>query len=469
MIHNKKITIIHYCCGKFPFSYGGVARFDYHLKLAFPQRFWFQGPSGKADMLKFIKTLSNYIIVTDNHLACDIPNNIPCIIVHHGCAKTTSERDPAWNGKLRNLCVNGQEHMLKYRSPTNTLILSCSQNCIDDFTKYYPSLYSKFEKKLLLHTSELRPYERKKYNELPVVLGNWFGATKKGGRFIDSLKKLLENEFEFRPLNVEKTSNINLHNELLAREYQKADIFLQLSVAEGNSYATLDAFCNDMLICGTNVGLLYDLEKQNVGVIFPWEKMSDIDFVASKLRELWKHRNEYNHRSVNWFKSNVNMQSWFSKFTKIINEFVSKQFKKQLLPVKIPLVKPTQLITKASPRISSNIKYITEKPHANTNHSHSKQSLTKSTTSLSKHYTNTILFKKSSPKKVIKKSAPKKVIKKSSPKKFIKKSATKKVIKKSAPKKVIKKSAHKKLKKKIKKSFKKRNTKKIIQKILINK
>ena len=42
------MNIIHYCCGSYDSGdYGGVARYDYHIKLIFPNRKFFQGPSQK--------------------------------------------------------------------------------------------------------------------------------------------------------------------------------------------------------------------------------------------------------------------------------------------------------------------------------------------------------------------------------------------------------------------------------------
>ena len=44
-------------------------------------------------MIKYLKSCKNPIVITDNHLANDIPNEYPCVLVHHGCAKTTSNRN----------------------------------------------------------------------------------------------------------------------------------------------------------------------------------------------------------------------------------------------------------------------------------------------------------------------------------------------------------------------------------------
>ena len=216
--------------------------------------------------------------------------------------------------------------MLEYRKPENTLIVSCSQSCIDDFTKYYDDIYTKFKRILLLHSSELDKDDYKKsFNEKPIILGNW-NHMKKGGKYIDAIKNLLKDEFIFKQLKTSSTKNIKKHNNEKSDIYKNADIFLQLSSSEGNSYATLDAFNKNLLICGTNVGLLYDLSDKEVAVIFDWEKASDVNFVAERIRYLWKNREKYNRKSKEWFDNNVPFNEWKIKIKKIVNDFYKEQY-----------------------------------------------------------------------------------------------------------------------------------------------
>ena len=111
---NKKI--VHYCVGSYEQNnYGGVARYDYQIKLAFPNRIFFQGPRDKNKMLDFLEKCKNPLVITDNHLSLDIPNKYKIILVHHGVANTHALRDPNWTGKLRDSCVNGQKKMLDFQ------------------------------------------------------------------------------------------------------------------------------------------------------------------------------------------------------------------------------------------------------------------------------------------------------------------------------------------------------------------
>lgn len=77
--------------------------------------------------------------------------------------------------------------MLNYRDINKTLIITISQSCTDDFIYYYGDLYSKFTRIKALHPSELDENKlKKKWNNKPIVLGNWLGI-KKGCKIINYL------------------------------------------------------------------------------------------------------------------------------------------------------------------------------------------------------------------------------------------------------------------------------------------
>ena len=160
--------LISYCNNKWP-CIGGVSRYDMQLNMIFPKRKFFKGPEEKEKMINYLKNCEKPIIITDNHLACDIPNEYPILLVHHGCALTTSERNPDWDKNIRDICCNGQKKMLLYRQPNNTWIISISKACTDDFTKYYPELYPKFKRIDLLHPSEMNEDIYKKRRSFDTV------------------------------------------------------------------------------------------------------------------------------------------------------------------------------------------------------------------------------------------------------------------------------------------------------------
>jgi len=321
------MNIIHYCCGSYDNgNYGGVARYDYHVKLIFPNRKFFKGPQQKLTMLEYLEECDNPIIITDNHLSIDIPNKYPCILVHHGCAKTTSQRNPRWQGQIRDLCVNGQNKMLDFRNIDKTIILTISNSCTYDFTKYYGKKYTNFTILKVLHTSELdETIYKKNFNKIPIVLGNWNGF-KKGIKIIPLLAKKM-NYLKFQQLNVSlKNNNVKEFNRTKQNIYLNSDIFLQLSNSEGNSYASLDAMSNGLLVISTNVGLFFSDVPDNCFVKLDWTKINNLEYMKGKIIYGWNNRYELAQNARKWYLDNCNFSLWERKMKCIINEFYKKQY-----------------------------------------------------------------------------------------------------------------------------------------------
>lgn len=311
--------IIHYCCGSYEQGYtGGVPRYNYQIKLAFPHRKFFQGPQQKNRMLSFLKTCKNPIVITDNHLACDIPNNYKLFLVHHGCAKTTALRNPNWGEPWKSLCTNGQNKMLTYRDPQTTTIISISQACTDDFIKYYGANYDKFTRMDILHPSELDETRFKiQFNENPIILGNW-AHIKKGKKIIPILNKNIP-KFNFRQLSIRiNNGNIQLFNKNKQDIYLNSDIFLQLSNSEGNSYATLDALLCGIPVVSSNVGLFYKDVPEDCFVKLDWTKINDVKYVEEKLKYAWEHREELGRKGREWYMKNCRLENWISKMKHLI-------------------------------------------------------------------------------------------------------------------------------------------------------
>ena len=153
------MNIISFCNNKYPDNYGGVARFDYCLSLVFPDRIFFKGPEEIDKLLQFYKENNNYIIITDNHLSSCIPQEIPLIVVHHGVARVHLEREPKWDKKWKNMCVYGQELMFHLRKPENTIFVSPTKFCKNEFGRIYGKRYLNLNLdlyKLILQTKLLK-------------------------------------------------------------------------------------------------------------------------------------------------------------------------------------------------------------------------------------------------------------------------------------------------------------------------
>ena len=314
--------IIHYCCGTmYRGEIGGVPRYDYQISLAFPKRIFLEGPKEKNKLLNILNSNKNAIVITDNHLACDIPNEYNCILVHHGCAMTTSERNPDWGEPWKSLCTNGQNTMLNHRNTNNTLIITISQSCTDDFTYYYGDLYTKFNRLKVLHPSEFDENKfKKKWNDKPIVLGNWIGI-KKGSKVINYLSHNID-KYKFKQLQVYIDNNgIDNFNERKQNIYLNCDIFLQISNSEGNSYATLDALLCGLVVVSSNVGLFYNDVPEDCFVKIEWQRNNDADYIKSKLDYAWENKEILTKKAREWYFNNCRLNNWIQKMKDIVDNF----------------------------------------------------------------------------------------------------------------------------------------------------
>ena len=315
---NEKKIIVHYCCGSYEQGkIGGVARYDYHIKLAFPERIFVMQKDPK--LLQLCNKYKNRLeVITDNHLACDVPNNINTYLVHHGIAETHAEREPSWNGFWKNLCCDGQKKMLYYRDPSTTKIISISQFCTDEFKRIYGDVYTKFNIKKILHCSELNENKYKtEFNLNPNILGNWKGFNK-GEQIIINLKKFCM-QYNFTTLNVfinkNGVDNFNIRKQKI---YLKNDIFLNLSLCEGFSYSALDALICGLVVVSTDVGLFYKDIPEDCFVKIEWDRVNDIDYVKSKIDYAWKNKEKISKKGREWYMENCRLIDWKKKMREII-------------------------------------------------------------------------------------------------------------------------------------------------------
>lgn len=354
----KNKNIIHYCCGSYDIGdFGGVARYDYQLKTVFPNRVFFRGPQQKNEMLSYLNKLndpSNIIVFTDNHLACDIPNEFFVFLVHHGCARTTAKFNPDWEEPWKSLCCKGQDLMLDIRDPNNTQIITISQSCTDDFISYYGDKYNKFKRHKILHSSELDevkdlPFHKdpplrgdehavldKEKNKIIKVLGNW-NHIKKGKHIIPKIVDK-ETRFDMIQLSIfptqsvsindsdsKRNSNINKYNENKKQIYNMVDVFLQLSNSEGNSYATLDALACGIPVVSTKVGLFYKDVPNNCFVSLDTNKLKpgeeDINYILERLDYAYNNRKELSLNAKKWYTRTYSFSNWKYKMIELVMSY----------------------------------------------------------------------------------------------------------------------------------------------------
>lgn len=253
----RQPDVVHYCCGSYAHDlYGGVPRYDHQLSLCFPHRVMVVAPHQRNLLHQYLDAHPDAVVVTDNHHALDVPVGATCVVVHHGSAQEHLERVPD-RGDLRPL-ASGQGAIWRYRSPMNTLVVSCSTFCSDMFEKHNGDLYGRFRRELVLHASEHDDacVWRPRGKALIRVLGNFAGASK-GSHAVRAI--MADHRFEVVPLRVRRLADepiCDFHARKQAA-YLACDVFLQLSYCEGGPYATLDALQMGMPVVATRVGLFH--------------------------------------------------------------------------------------------------------------------------------------------------------------------------------------------------------------------
>lgn len=314
----KYDQIISYCCGSYDVGdIGGVARFDNDLKSIFPNRKFFRGPEQKIKMLRYLNKCKNPLIITDNHLSCDIPNKYMTIIVHHGCAEVTAERNPTWGEPWKSLCTNGQRKMLDYRKPENTIFVSTSISCKKDFERIFGEKYTKFKiVEIRLSTEFDETKQKTEWNSSPIIIGSW-NHVKKGENHIDKIKSKMS-EYKFTNLRVPFRDNLREFFKQKQDGYLNCDIYLLLSNSEGTPYAALDAMACGLVLVATNVGIFeYDVPEDHF-IKMDWKRVSDPNYVKKKVEEGWKRRHELGKKAREWYLKNSSRSYFQSEWKSLI-------------------------------------------------------------------------------------------------------------------------------------------------------
>ena len=198
--------------------------------------------------------------------------------------------------------------MLYYREPNTTRIVTISEFCREEFKKYYGEVYTRFEIKKIFHGSELNENMYKKnWNKKGIVLGNWANENK-GKKVIEKIK---DNKYSFKKLSIYPESvYFEEYNEKKQKIYLESDIFLQLSLCEGNSYATLDALLCGIPVVASNVGLFYKDVPEDCFVKIEWERNNDIEYIKEKLDYAWENKEEIGRKGREWYLKNSNYKKW---------------------------------------------------------------------------------------------------------------------------------------------------------------
>lgn len=228
----------------------GVPRFDSMLRDVFP---------GMLSVTSLPEFQPDDLVITDNHLSLDVPDEVRTVVVHHGSAKAHFERDEAWRNSYTAEMVIKQREM--YARPNRSFVA--------------PSMWvaEEFGARLC----DVIPHWAEEIPRLPrasaryVIIGDWRDNNKGAGIW----RKLAERcpQWQFSPLDFRT-------DEGRRQQYGTADLYLCLSLSEGGSYSMCDAEAASLPIVSTDVGNYMEFDDCEV---IRWQDRDNLDLVAAAI------------------------------------------------------------------------------------------------------------------------------------------------------------------------------------------
>lgn len=235
-------------------AFSGVPRFDFEIRSVFPS-------------IKSVTEIptdldADDVVITDNHLVVNVPPVVRTIGVHHGCAKTHYDRDPAWRTPQTEKMVVQQHEMFFLR---NRFWVSPTMWARDEFRRAesLPETYCA----VIPHWAKRFGPVQKRARSRPVVIGDWRDRNK-GAGLITALQQANPG-VEFRQLNFKRGAHEPF--------YLDADLYLCLSVSEGGSYAVADAEACGLPIVTTDVGWCGEFTD---ACVIPWKDRESVEIVS---------------------------------------------------------------------------------------------------------------------------------------------------------------------------------------------
>ena len=227
-------------------AWTGVGRFDFSLRRVFPD-------------LKSLTVLPSLgpddVVITDNHLSCEVPAEIPTTVCHHGCARIHFDRDPAWRGERLKHVVELQRKMLEL--PNRTFVAPSA---------WVAEQFGNGAKVIPHWVEPIEPLP--KYGK-PKIIGDW----RDNNKGYSTWKKLAAAcpEWEFKPLQFTDGAGRRA-------QYGAASLYLCLSLSEGGSYSMCDAEAAELPVVTTDTGNYREFDDAEV---IPWELRDDTEAVIA--------------------------------------------------------------------------------------------------------------------------------------------------------------------------------------------
>ena len=309
--------LISYACGSYRDGlYGGVPRYVHQLEVTFRGIAVLKYPRDKPKLMQLVLNHPGAVVITDNHTTADVPRHVKCIIVSHGCAAEHVARAPWKKGSLGEM-AELQKKVWQTRDPKNTMVVSISAWSSEAINKHSPR-YSLFPRVAIYHSSE--------HSEVPVwvprgrdtirVLCNYSTGPSKGQAHIPDLQRRAN--LEIVSFNVKPThAGLDDFHRRKQDLYLSCDVFLQLSVSEGSSYASLDALQIGMPVVASNVGLFTD-EDIPAGCYRQVDWQASIDDIAAAIEDAHARGAELGAAARAHYLSNYRFCDWQKKMQRLV-------------------------------------------------------------------------------------------------------------------------------------------------------
>ena len=239
----------------------GVSRFDASLRWVFPA----------MKSVTLLPALNpDDVVITDNHLSLDVPPEIKTIVVHHGCARTHYDRDPAWRTEHTRDMVDLQTKMLTL--PNRTYVAP------SDWVGLQFAALAPEQAGYCFHTIPhwVEPIPALPKWGKPKIIGDWRDNNKGAGVW----KKVAARypQWHFEQLRFADDAGRRV-------QYGTASLYLCLSLSEGGPYSVCDAEAAELPIVTTDVGNCVEFQDSE---IVAWEQRDNIEIIGGLIEHKLK-------------------------------------------------------------------------------------------------------------------------------------------------------------------------------------
>jgi glycosyltransferase involved in cell wall biosynthesis len=246
-------------------GFSGVPRFDWELRRALPE---VVSVNTKLKTRAWLRWLAwrepDAIVITGNETSLLVPETLRTVVLHHGCAQTHFDRDPAWRNAMERSFCKAQRDMY---CVANRWFVSSALWTAQQFSQHHGVALARILPSWV--ETIARPGAS---NARPVVLGD-FRTANKGSEVVEKLSVAIP-QVEFRLLRCTYDKRKDV--------YGNADAYLCLSLSEGGSFSVSDAEATSLPLITTDVGNYLEYTSSRV---IPWQKREDVAAVASEVEQ----------------------------------------------------------------------------------------------------------------------------------------------------------------------------------------